>query len=186
LAVISGLCLSAQGFERQPAHQPPQLLGHRFQPFHQGLGFSELTLSRVIFPVRRHVTGSRGKREQRRTDLVSGLAQPRRVPVLLPDFLPELPEAPGEPAAPVAPPGGRLDPEAFLRQRLGPDACDLYAKAHRELDRLLLPRVLVYTGGNRRRAALLLGIARKTLRGKLSGVGLYIARTVEADEDEPR
>src|SRR5207244_3001022 len=65
-----------------------------------------------------------------------------RGPVLLPDFLPELPEAPGEPAAPVAPPGGGLDPEAFLRQRLGPAARDLYAETHRELDRLLLPRVL--------------------------------------------
>jgi two-component system nitrogen regulation response regulator GlnG len=104
-------------------------------------------------------------------------------PVLLPDFLPELPEAPSEPAAPVAPPGGRLDPEAFLRQRLGPGCRDLYGEAHRELDRLLLPRVLEHTGGNQRRAALLLGIARRTLRQKLQDVGLHIARSVEADED---
>src|SRR5262249_46290177 len=40
-------------------------------------------------------------------------------PVLLPDFLPELSEAPREPA-PEAPPERRLNPEAFLRQRLGP------------------------------------------------------------------
>jgi DNA-binding NtrC family response regulator len=108
-------------------------------------------------------------------------------PVLLPDFLPEFPEAPGEPAvpaAPVAPPGGRLDPEAFLRQRLGPDARDLYAEAHGELDRFLLPRILEYTGGNQQRAALLLGIARKTLRTKLQDLALHVAHSVEADEDD--
>jgi DNA-binding NtrC family response regulator len=103
-------------------------------------------------------------------------------PVLLPDFLPEFPEAPGKPAAPVALPGGSLDPEAFIHQRLGPDARDLYAEAHRELDRLLLPRVLEYTGGNQHRAALLLGIARQTLRVKLSEVGLHVTHSVGADE----
>jgi two-component system nitrogen regulation response regulator GlnG len=108
-----------------------------------------------------------------------------RGPVLLPDFLPELPEAAGAPAAPGAPPGGGFDPEAFLRQRLGPDAGDLYAEAHRELDRLLLPRVLEYTGGKQARAALLLGIARRTLRTKLQELGLHVAHSVEADEDEP-
>jgi two-component system nitrogen regulation response regulator GlnG len=105
-------------------------------------------------------------------------------PVLLPDFLPELPEAPGEPAAPVAPPGGLLDPEAFLRQRLGPDSRDLYAETHRELDRLLFPRVLEYTNGNQRRAALLLGIARRTLRQKLRDLGLHVTHEVVADEDD--
>jgi two-component system nitrogen regulation response regulator GlnG len=105
-------------------------------------------------------------------------------PVLLPEFLPELTEAPGKPAAPPAPPWGGLDPEAFLRQRLGPDARDLYAEAHRELDRLVLPRVLEHTGGNQHRAALLLGIARKTLRTKLRELGLHVAHSVEADEDD--
>jgi two-component system nitrogen regulation response regulator GlnG len=104
-------------------------------------------------------------------------------PVLLPDILPELPEAPGEPAAP-APTGECLDPEAFLRQRLGPDVRDLYAEAHRELDRLLLPRVLGYTNGNQRRAALLLGIARRTLREKLRDLGLHVTHSVEADEED--
>jgi DNA-binding NtrC family response regulator len=103
-------------------------------------------------------------------------------PVLLPDFLPELPEAPGKPAAPIAAPGGSLDSEAFLRQRLGSDSRDLYKEAHRELDRLVLPRVLEYTGGNQQRAARLLGIARRTLRMKLQEVGLHVAHSVEANE----
>jgi DNA-binding NtrC family response regulator len=102
-------------------------------------------------------------------------------PVLLPDFLPELPEAHGEPAAPVAISGGGLDPEVFIRQRLGPDSRDLYAETHRELDRLLLLRVLEYTGGNQHRAAILLGIARHTLRGKLSELGLRVTRSVGAE-----
>src|SRR5262249_42181553 len=103
-------------------------------------------------------------------------------PVLLPDFLPELSEAPREPA-PAAPPEGRLDPEAFIRERLGPDSRDLYADSHREVDRLLLPRVLEHTGGNQARAALLLGIARRTLRTKLQELGLHVAHSVETDED---
>jgi two-component system nitrogen regulation response regulator GlnG len=102
-------------------------------------------------------------------------------PVLVPDFLPDLPAAPAEPAASVAPPGGCPDPKAFIRQRLGPDARELYAEAHRELDRLLLPLVLEYTGGNQQRAALLLGIARRTLRMKLQDLGLHVAHSVEAN-----
>jgi two-component system nitrogen regulation response regulator GlnG len=103
-------------------------------------------------------------------------------PVLLPEFLPELPEAP---AAPVASPGGGFDPEAFLRRRLGPDSRDLYAEIHRELDRLVLPRVLEHTGGNQARAAVLLGIARRTLHTKLDELGLQVTRTVGAGEAEP-
>jgi DNA-binding NtrC family response regulator len=105
-------------------------------------------------------------------------------PVLLPDFLPELSEPPSESTAPVSTPEGSLDPEAFLRQRLGPESRDLYREIHRELDRLVLPRVLEYTGGNQQRAALLLGITRRTLRAKLQEVGLHVAHSLEANEDD--
>ena len=105
-------------------------------------------------------------------------------PVLLPDFLPELQKAPGEPVAPATPSGGRLDLETIIRQGLGPDSCDLYKEAHRELDRLLLPRVLEYTGGNQYRAALMLGMARQTLRTKLRDLGLLTTHFGEANEDE--
>jgi DNA-binding NtrC family response regulator len=102
-------------------------------------------------------------------------------PVLLPEFLPEFPDGRGEPATPTAPAkaGGGPDPKDFIRQRLGSDSRDLYAETRRELDRLLLPRVLEYTGGNYRRAALLLGIARQTLRVKVKELGLHIARSTE-------
>jgi two-component system nitrogen regulation response regulator GlnG len=103
--------------------------------------------------------------------------------VLLPEFLPELSEASRAPAP--APPGGGIDPEAFIRQRLGPDSRDLYAEFHQELDRLLLARVLEYTSRNQARAALLLGIARRTLRTKLQDLGLQVAHTLQADGDDP-
>jgi two-component system nitrogen regulation response regulator GlnG len=107
-----------------------------------------------------------------------------RGPVLLPDFLPELPDPPAAPAAPVAPTESSRDPESFIRQRLGPGSRDLYKETHLELDRLLLPRVLEHTGGNQQRAALLLGITRKTLRVKLQDVGLHVAHSVEANEND--
>jgi two-component system nitrogen regulation response regulator GlnG len=104
--------------------------------------------------------------------------------VLLPAFLPDLPGSPAESGpAPVA--GAGLGLEAFIRQRLGPDAQDLYAETHRQVDRVLLPLVLEYTGGNQHQAARLLGIARQTLRTKLRDLGLHVTHSVEADEDDP-
>src|SRR5262249_26787155 len=67
-------------------------------------------------------------------------------PVLLSAFLPELPPGPGETVS-ASPPGEDFALESFLRERLGPDARDLYAEMHRQLDRFLLTRILEYTGG---------------------------------------
>ena len=103
--------------------------------------------------------------------------------VLLPAFLPELSGGPNE-SGPAPPAGGDLGLEAFIRQRLGPDVQDLYAGTHRQLDRLLLPRVLEYTGGNQHQAARLLGIARQTLRQKLRDLGLHVTHSVGAEEDD--
>ena len=105
-------------------------------------------------------------------------------PVLLPAFLPE-PLGGAGGAAPV-PPAAEPGVETFvIRQRVGSDVRDLYAETHRQLDRLLLPRVLEHTRGNLQQAALLLGIARQTLRLKLRDLGLSVARPGEAEEDDP-
>jgi two-component system, NtrC family, response regulator AtoC len=56
--------------------------------------------------------------------------------------------------------------ESFIRERLMAGTRDLYAEAQRHVDRILLPRVLEYTDGNKRAAAHTLGIARQTLRLK--------------------
>src|SRR6266545_6932192 len=103
--------------------------------------------------------------------------------VLLPAFLPELPGGPSEVATRV-PPGADFILEAFIGQRLGPEARDLYADTHHQVDRVLLPRVLEYTGGNQHQAARLLGIARQTLRLKLRELGLHVTHSVEADGDD--
>jgi two-component system nitrogen regulation response regulator GlnG len=113
--------------------------------------------------------------------------------VLLPAFLPELlieqaevggqkPDAGEQESA-----GGssaNLNLEAFIRAGLRPEAKDLYAETHRQVDRLLLPLALEYTGGNQHQAARLLGIARQTLRQKLRDLGLHVTHAIEADEDD--
>ncbi len=109
--------------------------------------------------------------------------------VLLATFLPELGAGRAESISDrsksgPAPPAADVGLEAFIRQRLGPDAQDLYAETHRQVDRLLLPRVLEYTRGNQHQAARLLGIARQTLRQKLRDLGLHVTLSVGADEED--
>jgi DNA-binding NtrC family response regulator len=104
-------------------------------------------------------------------------------PVLLPAFLPESLEGPSEPApAPLA--GVKPGLEVSLRVELGPDVRHLYAEAHRQLDRLLLSRVLEYTRGSQQQAALLLGMARQTVRQKLRELGLAVRPPAEGEEDD--
>ena len=101
--------------------------------------------------------------------------------VLLPAFLPEPLgdlDGQGRSSSPQPEDSGLL---AFIRERLGPDARDLYGEAHRQVDRQLLAQVLEYADGNQHRAARLLGIARQTLRLKLRELGLHVARCVEAE-----
>jgi DNA-binding NtrC family response regulator len=105
--------------------------------------------------------------------------------VLLPAFLPE-PLGGAGVVAPPAPPAAEPGEETFvIRQRIGVDVRDLYTQTHRQVDRLLLPCVLKHTRGNLRQAALLLGIARQTLREKLRDLGLSVTRHAEVDEDDP-
>ena len=100
--------------------------------------------------------------------------------VLLPAFLPDLLGDHGAPA-PTEPPL-REDLGAYVRQQLRPDSCDLYARAHKQLDRFLLPLILEYTHANLQQAARMLGIARQTLRLKLRDQGLQLTRAFESEE----
>ena len=115
--------------------------------------------------------------------------------ILLTAFLPELATGRAgsisdrsipDRSTPVADaPGSPVDLEAFIRERLGPDANDLYTETHRQVDRLLLLRVLEFAKGNQHQAARLLGIARQTLRIKLRDLGLSVSQSIETDEDDP-
>jgi DNA-binding NtrC family response regulator len=100
--------------------------------------------------------------------------------VLLPAFLPQ--SVRGQANSPAAPSGKELGVEEFqIRLRLDPDVRDLYAAAHRDLDRLLLPCVMEHAGGSQHQAALLLGIARQTLRLKLRNLGPAALRPGDAE-----
>jgi two-component system nitrogen regulation response regulator GlnG len=104
--------------------------------------------------------------------------------VLLPAFLPELLGSPPRPA-PGSPVQGEPGRETFVvHSRIEVEARELYAETHRQVDRLLLPRVLEYTRGSLQQAALLLGMARQTLRLKLRELGLAVTRTVESEGGE--
>lgn len=105
--------------------------------------------------------------------------------VLLPAFLPPLSNEPGVArAAADQRPAGGFNIDALLGQLLSPDAADLYAQMHREMDKYFLARVLEYTRGNRHMAARVLGIARQTLRLKLRESGLQVTQSVEIDEED--
>ena len=73
--------------------------------------------------------------------------------VLLPAFLPESLGGRRRPPRPASDKEPGVE-EFLVRQRLGSDVRDLYAETHRQLDRLLLPRVLEHAGGNQHQAAL--------------------------------
>jgi two-component system nitrogen regulation response regulator GlnG len=104
---------------------------------------------------------------------------------LLPTFLPALPAEPSEPVTPSPSAAGDPNLEAFIRVRLASSEGDLYAETHRQLDRLLLTRVLEDTGGNQLQAARRLGIGRETLRRRLLELGLHFTRRLEAGDDDP-
>ncbi len=106
-------------------------------------------------------------------------------PSLLPAFLPTLPEEPSRPDADSPPAVDHSKLEISIRLAFGHDQGDLYTEVHREVDRLLLTRVLEETGGNQNQAARRLGIARETLRRRLRELGLHFTRQLEA-EDESR
>src|SRR5215472_13912719 len=105
-------------------------------------------------------------------------------PVLLPAFLPETLGGVGGRVPPAPREAESGEETIVIRQRIGSDVRDLYAETHRQLDRLLLPRVMQHTRGNLQQAALLLGIARQTLRLKLRDLGLSATPPGVAEEDD--
>jgi two-component system nitrogen regulation response regulator GlnG len=104
--------------------------------------------------------------------------------VLLPSFLPDFSGGTSEGgAAATASTGVDLGIQSFVQQRLQPDARNLYAEVHGQLDKFLLAAVLEFTGGSQHQAARLLGIARQTLRLKLRDLGMRVTQSVEAEEE---
>jgi two-component system nitrogen regulation response regulator GlnG len=74
--------------------------------------------------------------------------------------------------------------ETFIDRCLASIDNDLYAAAHRQVDRILMTRILAEMGGNQLRAARRLGIGRETLRRRLREVGIHLNLRVESEEAE--
>ena len=69
----------------------------------------------------------------------------------------------------------------FVRGLLSENHPDIYHKLHGEIDRILLPEVLDHVGGNQAQASELLGIARSTLRNKITDLRLTFEKRLKAD-----
>lgn len=69
----------------------------------------------------------------------------------------------------------------FVRELLSDEQRDIYHKLHNEIDRILLPEVLNHVGGNQAQASELLGIARSTLRTKITDLGLTFEKRLKAE-----
>jgi two-component system nitrogen regulation response regulator GlnG len=104
--------------------------------------------------------------------------------VLLPAFLPALRSEPSELTAGPLAAADDSTLETFITGCLSSKEGDLYAEAHRRLDRLFLTRVLENTGGNQQQAALRLGISRETLRRRLRELGIHLTRRAELEEED--
>ena len=79
VAVVCGSRLLLQALVSETVHLANQSVNHRFESFYQGPRLIEFAAGRMVFEIRRQVTGHRGERRQKSTKLVSGLAQPRCV-----------------------------------------------------------------------------------------------------------
>jgi two-component system nitrogen regulation response regulator GlnG len=107
-------------------------------------------------------------------------------PVLLPSFLPQhIRENPDQ-----APPREHSDSakaddwNAFIDERLHADSQNLYTEWFTRMEGQLLVRVLRFTNGNQSRASQILGITRRSLRGKVQAYGIAIEQSVSTTNHE--
>jgi nitrogen regulation protein NR(I) len=94
------------------------------------------------------------------------------------ESLPANCRAPAEVARPRTSAGGGLNVAQYARELLDANEDDIYRRVHGEVDRILLPEILERVGGNQVLASQVLGIARSTLRGRISDLGMVIAKRV--------
>ena len=76
---MDGSRLPPQAVTRQAIDLADQSLSHRFELPHQGLGPIESAKRRLIFEIRRRITGQSGEHREQTAEFVGGLTQPRRV-----------------------------------------------------------------------------------------------------------
>ncbi len=109
-----------------------------------------------------------------------------RGPVLLPSFLPQhIRENPDQaPSHQPSDPAKSDDWNAFIDERLHADSQNLYTEWFTRMEHQLLMRVLSFTNGNQSRASQILGITRRSVRGKIQAHGIVMERSVSTSTDE--
>jgi two-component system nitrogen regulation response regulator GlnG len=101
-------------------------------------------------------------------------------PVLVVEDLPVALRGAAAPSTPSAAPS-EGEVAAFIHERLSAGTKDLYAELLTYVEGILLREVLQHTAGNQAQAVKLLGIARNSLRKKISQFGISIGRVVEQE-----
>lgn len=71
----------------------------------------------------------------------------------------------------------------FVQSLLSTHQSDLYQHLHSDIDRILLPEVLSHVDGNQAQASEILGIARSTLRTRISDLNLVFEKRLKTDSD---
>jgi two-component system nitrogen regulation response regulator GlnG len=175
---------------RERGEDLPLLIRHYLRRFNRDLGREVQEVDPKALERLRHHTWPGNIRELQSV-LKQALLQSHG-PVLHPAFLPDTVGAASR-AAPAEGPARLAGPsaeepafsfETFIQDQLRGQAGTLYAEAHQQLDRILLPLVLRFTEGNQLRAAQLLGIARQTLRARLRELNVSVVRTVEGGDED--
>jgi DNA-binding NtrC family response regulator len=171
----------------QRAGDVPLLAQHFVRRFSQDLGKEVEGITPEVLELLERYSWPGNVRELQST-LKQAIIQARG-PVLVPDCLP--PAIGGEASQPTPPlPIGVPDLEAALtrlvKDRLQDGSTELHGEVLALVERHLLLQVLRHTGGNQSRAARILGLTRKTLRGKLASLGIVVehATTVQGKADD--
>ncbi len=73
--------------------------------------------------------------------------------------------------------------QQFVNELLSENQPNLYQKLHNEIDRIALPEVLSHAGGNQAQASEILGIARSTLRTKITDLGLTFEKRLRSETE---
>jgi two-component system nitrogen regulation response regulator GlnG len=166
---------------RERGEDLPALVRHYVRRFSRDLGREVREVApEALERLRRHAWP--GNIRELQSVLKQALLQASG-PTLLATFLPPFSDGPFRLEA-TSPPACE-DPglEVFIRRCLGSHRSDLYVETHRQVDRLLLSRVLEASGGNQHQAARRLGIGRETLRRRLRDLGLHFTRQLGARGD---
>ena len=73
--------------------------------------------------------------------------------------------------------------QQFINELISSEDPNLYQRIHNEIDRILLPEILSHVDGNQAQASEILGIARSTLRTKISDLGLTFEKRLKTESD---